>query len=54
VTRDSYGRYGFLEGIDFVTDKVFPNSGENPLGGRPAIEYHVSRVPDMFMVSPQR
>jgi phage anti-repressor protein len=31
--------YGFTEGQDYG---VFPNSGENPQGGRPAIEYLVT------------
>lgn len=32
-------KYEFQENQDFI---VLPNSGENPLGGRPSIEYHIS------------
>jgi len=32
-------QYDFIENQDFV---VFANSGENPEGGRPAIEYHLT------------
>ncbi|WP_334470695.1 antA/AntB antirepressor family protein [Arsenophonus sp. PmNCSU2021_1] len=31
--------YGFVENIDYI---VFHNSVENPFGGRPAKEYHIS------------
>ena len=34
--------YGFVEGVDYVKEEVFPNSGENPLGGRPSAEYHLT------------
>tara|TARA_R110000796_G_scaffold117736_1_gene230779 strand:- start:19753 stop:20526 length:774 start_codon:yes stop_codon:yes gene_type:complete len=37
--KNRISRYGFVEGADYV---VFTNSGENPSGGRPATEYHVS------------
>lgn len=32
-------QYGFTEGQDFV---VFSDSGNNPLGGRPSKEYHIT------------
>ena len=32
-------QYVFIENQDFI---VFANSGENPKGGRPAIEYHLT------------
>ena len=32
-------QYNFIENIDYV---VIPNFGNNPLGGRPVIDYHVS------------
>ena len=34
--KDRINKYDFVEGIDF---EVFANSGENPNGGRPLIEY---------------
>ncbi|WP_417834748.1 antA/AntB antirepressor family protein [Thalassospira xiamenensis] len=37
--KDRISRYGFVDGADYI---VFTNSGENPSGGRPATEYHVS------------
>ncbi|WP_334469859.1 antA/AntB antirepressor family protein [Arsenophonus sp. PmNCSU2021_1] len=37
--KDRIKQYGFAENIDFI---VFTNSGENPFGGRPAKEYHIS------------
>ena len=38
--KDRIQQYGFLENQDFAI--VFPNSGENPQGGRPAKEYHIT------------
>ena len=32
-------KYGFIENRDYI---VFAKPGENPLGGRPEIEYHIS------------
>lgn len=32
-------KYGFIDGQDFV---VFSESGKNPKGGRPTVEYHIS------------
>ena len=32
-------QYNFIENIDYG---VIPNFGNNPLGGRPVIDYHVS------------
>ncbi|RXK34417.1 hypothetical protein BBD39_10880 [Arsenophonus endosymbiont of Bemisia tabaci Asia II 3] len=37
--KDRIKQYGFAENIDYI---VFANSGENPFGGRPAKEYHIS------------
>uniref|UniRef100_A0A3B0MKV8 AntA/AntB antirepressor domain-containing protein n=1 Tax=Arsenophonus endosymbiont of Trialeurodes vaporariorum TaxID=235567 RepID=A0A3B0MKV8_9GAMM len=37
--KDRIKQYGFAENIDFI---VFTNSGENPFGGRPTKEYHIS------------
>ncbi|HGJ5855202.1 antA/AntB antirepressor family protein, partial [Arsenophonus nasoniae] len=37
--KDRIKQYGFVENIDYI---VFANSGENPFGGRPAKEYHIS------------
>ncbi|TAN58427.1 MAG: KilA-N domain-containing protein [Magnetospirillum sp.] len=37
--KERISRYGFAEGQDFVIE-VSPRIGENPLGGRPAVEYH--------------
>ncbi|WP_334468644.1 antA/AntB antirepressor family protein [Arsenophonus sp. PmNCSU2021_1] len=37
--KDRIKQYGFEDNIDYI---VFANSGENPLGGRPAKEYHIS------------
>lgn len=38
--KDRIAKYGFSEGSDFI--KVLANSGENPWGGRPSTEYHLS------------
>ena len=35
-------KFGFAEGADFVMERVFPGSGENSKGGRPALEYHLT------------
>jgi anti-repressor protein len=35
-------KYGFVEGVDFVVEKVFAKSGENSAGGRPALDYHLT------------
>ena len=32
-------KYSFVENQDFI---VTPNSGRNPLGGRPEVDYHIS------------
>ena len=32
-------KFGFQENQDFI---VVANSGENPFGGRPTIDYHIS------------
>ncbi|MFS1539548.1 MAG: antA/AntB antirepressor family protein [Candidatus Phlomobacter fragariae] len=37
--KDRIKQYGFVENIDYI---VFTNSGENPFGGRPAKDYHIS------------
>jgi phage anti-repressor protein len=37
--KDRIEKYGFQENQDF---EVFANSGDNPLGGRPALEYHLT------------
>jgi phage anti-repressor protein len=37
--KQRIGDYGFQEHIDF---EVFPISGENPQGGRPAKDYHLT------------
>ncbi|EGQ62379.1 anti-repressor protein, partial [Acidithiobacillus sp. GGI-221] len=37
--KDRIDLHGFVEGQDFM---VFPNFGENPQGGRPAKEYHLT------------
>ncbi|HGJ5882876.1 antA/AntB antirepressor family protein [Arsenophonus sp.] len=37
--KDRIKQYGFVENIDYI---VFANFGENPFGGRPAKEYHIS------------
>ena len=31
-------QYGFIDGVDYVLTQT----GENPIGGRPAIEYHIT------------
>ncbi|MGP4691644.1 antA/AntB antirepressor family protein [Agrobacterium cavarae] len=37
--KDRIKKYGFIENVDYV---VFANFGENPTGGRPATEYHLT------------
>lgn len=37
--KDRIEQYNFNENIDFV---VIANSGNNPKGGRPVIDYHIS------------
>ena len=37
--KDRIEQYGFIESLEYV---VIPNFGNNPLGGRPVIDYHVS------------
>lgn len=37
--KDRIKKYSFMENQDFV---VFANPGENPTGGRPSIDYHLS------------
>ena len=37
--KDRISQYGFIENQDFV---VFTNFGENPAGGRPSKEYHIT------------
>jgi phage anti-repressor protein len=32
-------KYQFVEGVDFVRHEVFPQTGENSLGGRPETDY---------------
>lgn len=39
--KDRVTKFGFVEGQDYVTG-VSPNSGENLVGGRPSVEYHLS------------
>jgi anti-repressor protein len=38
---DRIGQYGFTDGVDYVTE-VNSEIGKNPMGGRPAKEYHIS------------
>ncbi|MBU2728056.1 antA/AntB antirepressor family protein, partial [Acidithiobacillus ferridurans] len=37
--KDRIQQHGFLENQDFI---VIPNFGENPNGGRPSKEYHLT------------
>ncbi|MBF0588678.1 MAG: antA/AntB antirepressor family protein [Magnetococcales bacterium] len=37
--KDRVAQYDFVENQDFV---VYANSGENPSGGRPAKDYHIT------------
>lgn len=39
--RGRITKYGFTEGADFITE-VISQSGKNPSGGRPELEYHLT------------
>ncbi len=40
--RERVAQYDFVEGVDFQSFEVFPETGKNPSGGRPTKEYAIT------------